>query len=121
MNRLLLLLWCAVPVVALAADSKPASYPAFLPWVSGGVEEAGLSNGKTTVLTYAEPDAAVAKKFRAALEKGGFKLEPDDIPGMSGVRFVARKGDNSAYFTIKPNAGSKTKTQVIVTDTSGAP
>lgn len=123
MLRSLTLCLCVLPVLAFAdgtgATKPPPGYPAFLPWVAGGLHEKDLSSGKTCVLTYAEGDAGVAKKIRAALEKAGFKLEPDDIEGMSGTRFNARKGETGAYFTIKPNAGSKTKTQVIVTDTSG--
>ena len=121
MRRLLLL--CVLPAVAFAEGSgggKPATYPAFLPFLAGGTHDPKLSSGKTTVLSYPEADAVIAKKMRALLQKDGFTFDEDAIPGMSGQRFVAIKGGNSAYFTIKPELGSKTKTQVLVTDTSGA-
>ena len=110
-----------IAVTALA-DARPPGYPAFLPLAPGGVHDAKSSSPpKTTVLTYAKADTAVAKDFRALLQKDGWKIEDDVIPGMSGQRFVVTKGEHGAYFTIKPDLGDKKKTQVIVTDTSGAP
>lgn len=125
MPRVLALLMFAAPLAAAADGSgalkPPAGYPAFLPFVAGGKHDPALSNEKTTVLRYAEADASVAKKMRAMLTKEGFTFEEDEIPGMSGQRFVARKAAHSAYFTIKPEAGSKTKAQMLITDTSGLP
>lgn len=125
MLRTLLLTACLTPLLATADGSgalkAPPGYPAFLPFLAGGKPDPKLSNEKTTVLSYAEADGSVAKKMRALLTKEGFTFDEDDIPGMSGQRFVAMKGSSSAYFTIKPEAGSKTKTQMLVTDTSGLP
>lgn len=125
MNRPLTLLLCLSSLNVLAdgsgATKAPPGYFAFLPFLAGGVHDKALSNPpKSIVLGYAETWESVAKKMHALLEKEGFTFEPDDIPGMSGVRYVARKGENAAYFTIKPDSKPK-KTLMLVTDVTGAP
>lgn len=109
----------ALTLLAATPDARPPTYPAFLPFISGGEDQVKISDGFTTVLHYPEADTVMATRMRELLKKDGWAFEEDKLEGLSGVRFIVRKDGKSAYFTIKPGYTDKPTTTMIVTDTRG--
>lgn len=103
-----------------APKSKPPEgYPAGVPYIAGGKHDPKLSFKGTVTLRYKGTVKKIAGKMLTMLKTGKWKIEPDDIPGMKGKRFLARKGAQAIYFTIKPDYGNPA-IMMIVTDTEAA-
>ena len=103
-----------------APKSKPPKgYPAGVPYLAGGKHDPKLSFDFTVTLRYKGTVEKIYDKLMKKLKAGKWKIDPDDIKGMKGKRFVASKGTQEIYFTIKPDYGNP-DIIMIVTDTKAA-
>lgn len=103
-----------------APKSKPPKgYPAGVPYLAGGKHDPKLSFDFTVTLRYKGTVEKIYDKLMKKLKAGKWEIDPDEIPGLKGKRFVARKGAQEIYFTIKPDYGN-TDVIMIVTDTVAA-
>ena len=111
-------------ILALAGKKAPKSkppegYPAGVPYIAGGKHDPKLSFDATVTLRYKGTVKKIYGKLMKKLKAGKWRIEPDNIPGMKGKRFVAYKGEQAIYFTVKPDYGNP-DVMMIVTDTVAA-
>jgi hypothetical protein len=98
------------------APKPPKGYPAGVPYLAGGKHDPKLSFDFTVTLRYKGTVKKIYDKLMKKLKADKWEIDPDEIPGLKGKRFVARKGADEIYFTIKPDYGNP-DIIMIVTDT----
>jgi hypothetical protein len=108
--------FCAPALAGKKAPKPPKGYPAGVPYLAGGKHDPKLSFDFTVTLRYKGTVKKIYDKLMKKLKAGKWKIDPDEIPGMKGKRFVAIKGAQEIYFTIKPDYGNP-DVMMIVTDT----
>jgi hypothetical protein len=109
-------LFCGSALAGKKAPKPPKGYPAGVPYLAGGKHDPKLSFDFTVTLRYKGTVQKIYDKLMKKLKAGKWKIDPDEIPGMKGKRFVAIKGAQEIYFTIKPDYGNP-DVMMIVTDT----
>lgn len=111
--------FCGSALAGKKAPKPPKGYPAGVPYLAGGKHDPKLSFDATVTLRYKGTVKKIYDKLMKKLKAGKWRIEPDVIPGMKGERFVAYKGQQAIYFTIKPDYGNP-DIIMIVTDTVAA-